>query len=103
MSADTRHESLDATLYGLRWFAVAGQFSAFAVAQWALRLELPWPPLLLGACALGAANALIGLWRQRQPASEARLMIGLTVDLVALTWALFFSGGVMNPFIQLYL
>jgi two-component system sensor histidine kinase RegB len=103
MSADARHESLDATLYALRWFAVAGQFSAFAVAQWALRLELPWPPLLLGACALGAANALIGLWRQRQPASEARLMIGLTVDLVALTWALFFSGGVMNPFIQLYL
>lgn len=103
MSSDARHESLEATLYVLRWFAVAGQFVAFAVAQEALRLELPWPPLLLGACALGAANALIGLWRQRESASEARLMTGLAVDLVALTWALFFSGGVMNPFIQLYL
>ena len=103
MSADARHESLDATLYALRWCAVLGQFIAFAVAQWGLRLELPWPPLLLGACALGASNALIGLWRQRQPTSEARLMAGLGLDLGALTWALFFSGGVMNPFIQLYL
>lgn len=103
MSTDARHDSLDATLYALRWCAVAGQFIAFAVAQGALRLELPWPPLVLGACALGASNALIGLWRQRQPASEARLMAGLGIDLVALTWALFFSGGVMNPFIQLYL
>ena len=103
MSTDARHDSLDATLYALRWCAVAGQFIAFAVAQEALRLELPWPALLLGACALGASNALIGLWRQRQPASEARLMAGLGIDLVALTWALFFSGGVMNPFIQLYL
>ncbi len=90
-------------LYALRWVAVAGQFIAFAVAQWGLRLELPWPPLLLGACALGAANALIGVWRQRREANEARLMTGLAVDLLALTWALFFSGGVMNPFIQLYL
>lgn len=103
MSTDARHDSLDATLYALRWCAVAGQFIAFAVAQGVLRLELPWPPLVLGACALGASNALIGLWRQRQPASEARLMAGLGIDLAALTWALFFSGGVMNPFIQLYL
>lgn len=103
MSTDARHESLDATLYALRWCAVLGQFIAFAVAQEALRLELPWPPLLLGACMLGASNAVIGLWRQRHPASEARLMTGVTVDLAALTWALFFAGGVMNPFIQLYL
>ncbi len=103
MSADARHESLDATLYALRWCAVLGQFIAFAVAQEALRLELPWAPLLLGACALGTANALIGLWRQRHPFSETRLMVGLAIDLAALTWALFFSGGVMNPFIQLYL
>jgi two-component system sensor histidine kinase RegB len=103
MPADSRHDSLDATLYALRWFAVGGQFVAFAVAQWGLRLELPWPPLVIGACALGLSNALIGLWRQHREASEARLLTGLVVDLAALTWALFFSGGVMNPFIQLYL
>ena len=103
MSHDARQASLDATLYALRWFAVAGQFAAFAVANWALRLELPWPPLLMGACALGLANALIGLWRQRTDASEGRVLVGLGVDLAALTWALYFAGGVMNPFTQLYL
>ncbi len=103
MPNEARHASLDATLYALRWFAVAGQFAAFAVANWALRLELPWPPLLMGACALGLANALIGLWRQRTDASEGRVLVGLCVDLSALTWALYFAGGVMNPFTQLYL
>lgn len=103
MPNDIRHTTLDNTLYGLRWFAVAGQFAAFAIAQWVLRLELSWAPLLLGACFLGLANALFGLWRQRQRATAMRLMLGLTIDLLALTWALYFSGGVMNPFIQLLL
>lgn len=103
MTGPTRHDSLDTTLYALRWFAVAGQFIAFAVANWGLRLELPWPPLLVGACALGLANALIGLWRQRAAASERRVLAGLGVDLVALTWALYHAGGIMNPFTQLYL
>jgi two-component system sensor histidine kinase RegB len=103
MPNDTRHASLDGTLYALRWFAVAGQFTAFAVANWGLRLELPWPPLLMGACALGLANALFGLWRQRTAASERRVLVGLAIDVAALTWALYFAGGVMNPFTQLFL
>lgn len=103
MSPQDRYESLDETLYGLRWFAVVGQLAALAVAWWGLRLELAWPPLILGAAALGFANALFGLWRTRSTAHGARAGLGLALDLIALTWALYFSGGVANPFVQLYL
>jgi two-component system sensor histidine kinase RegB len=94
---------LESTLYWLRWCAVAGQAISLLFAGHVLGLTLDWWWLTVGVATLAAANAAISLWRQRDPTSELRVLAGLAIDIGALTWALFFSGGVMNPFTMLYL
>jgi len=94
---------LETTLYWLRWCAVGGQAISLLFAAQSLGLDLPWPRLLGGIAALVAVNGLISWLRRRSAPSEARVLAGLGVDLATLTWALFHSGGVMNPFTMLYL
>jgi len=103
MAGTARYSELEGSLHLLRWLAVGGQLLAVWAATAVLGLELELPALLLGICALGLANALLGLWRLRRPGTETALLLGLGVDLAALTWALYFTGGAMNPFSQLYL
>jgi len=94
---------LETTLYWLRWCAVAGQGISLLFAAGPLGLQLSWEHLIGGVAALACGNALLTWRRLRAPTTEQRVLAGLVVDLSALTWALFFSGGVMNPFTMLYL
>jgi two-component system sensor histidine kinase RegB len=94
---------LETTLYWLRWLAVAGQAISLWLAWHYLGLALDWPWLIAGVATLAAGNAAITLWRRWQAPSEFRLLLALALDLAALSWALFHSGGVMNPFTMLYL
>jgi two-component system, sensor histidine kinase RegB len=94
---------LETTLYWLRWVAVGGQAGSLWFAHAALDLQLPWPRLIAGVVLLAAGNAWFAWRRSRAVASEPRVLLGLALDLAALTWALFHSGGVMNPFTMLYL
>jgi len=94
---------LETTLYWLRWCAVAGQAISLLFAGGPLGLELDWSALVGGVGALALSNAALGLWRARRAVDETRVLLGLGVDIAALTWALFHSGGVMNPFTMLYL
>ncbi len=93
---------LETTLYWLRWCAVAGQGISLLFAANQLGLQLRWELLTAGVLALAVFNALLG-GRRAYATTEARVLLGLAADLGALTWALFHSGGVMNPFTMLYL
>lgn len=94
---------LEGLLCGLRWCAVAGQAISVWLAHWLLGLQLNWGLLALGIAALAVGNLLLGWLRGRAPVQELRVLVGLLLDMAALTWALYFSGGVMNPFTMLYL
>lgn len=94
---------LETTLYWLRWCAAAGQGISLLFAANQLGLHLPWDKLVAGVLTLAVFNALLGGRRVCAATTEARVLLGLAVDLAALTWALFHSGGVMNPFTMLYL
>ncbi len=99
----TALSELETTLYGLRWCAVAGQTISLLFAARQLQLALPWHLLTGGVILLAVGNALLTWRRSRSAATEPRVLAGLALDISALTWALYFSGGVMNPFTMLYL
>ena len=91
-------------LIQLRWLAVIGQVMTIAVVHWGLKIPLPLGMLLLpptGLAVMNLASAPVTL--RRQSVTDPELMLALFVDVAALTWLLFFSGGTSNPFAALYL
>ena len=91
-------------LVQLRWIAVAGQLLTIAVVHWGLRIDLPLVPMLMVLAGLAAFNLATTLrWRGRGRVTNAALLLGLLVDVAALTVQLYLSGGITNPFAFLYL
>lgn len=91
-------------LIQLRWLAVAGQLVTIVAVEFLLSARLPMGPMfgLLGALAL--FNGFCELRRRFAPgAGTWELFGGLVVDVLVLSWQLYFSGGITNPFIYLYL
>lgn len=91
-------------LIQLRWVAVAGQLATIAMVQFALGIELPLAEMLALLAALTLFNLLCWL-RYHAPwgVGDAELFAGLAVDIAVLSGQLFYSGGVTNPFILIYL
>lgn len=91
-------------LFLLRNVEVLGQLTAVAVAAWGLSIPLPVPALLAVIAALALVNAFTA-WRLRRdwPVTDAELFVHLLVDVTALTFLLYLSGGSTNPFVSLYL
>lgn len=88
----------------LRWLAAVGQLLALWLAWAWLELPLHWPPLLWGLGALLLAAPLGWLDSQRHAnVSGWHAATWLTLDLVQLSWQLWWSGGMANPFVTLYL
>ncbi len=91
-------------LVQLRWIAVAGQLLTIALVHWGLRIDLPLAPMLAVLAGLAAFNLGATLrWRGRGRVTNAALLLGLLVDVAALTVQLYLSGGITNPFAFLYL
>lgn len=91
-------------LIQLRWLAVFGQACTIVFSTLQFGLELPMPPMFAVIGGLILLN-LVSMLRPRQ-AGEVRngdLMLGLLLDISALTALLYFSGGATNPFVFLYL
>ncbi|MET0518190.1 MAG: ATP-binding protein [Burkholderiaceae bacterium] len=91
-------------LIQLRWLAVAGQLVTIVSAQFLLATELPLREMLLLLAALALFN--IASWLRSRFAvevSNSELFAGLLVDIAVLSGQLFYSGGVTNPFIFLFL
>ena len=101
-AGDHRAEiSLD-SLIRLRWWAVAGQLGAIAVAQAAFG-DLKLTRLLMLVAALAATNALLAAARRWVRAPRLTCGAVLTMDTLLLTGLLHVTGGAYNPFSVVYL
>ena len=107
----------------LRSIAIIAQLITLAVVWKILELELDWQPMLLTIATLAfinlfswlrmggtegsghpAASLLRGLrLRNINIVSNPELFAQLSVDVIALTILLYYSGGSTNPFVSLYL
>ncbi|MDN5787922.1 MAG: sensor histidine kinase, partial [Pseudorhodobacter sp.] len=87
------------TLIMLRWMAIVGQFSAISVAYFHLGLSLP-----LGFCyVLVGASVIANLvsafvFPENRRLSDIEAMLVLLFDLAQLSFLLYLSGGLTNPF-----
>lgn len=100
-------------LLRLRWVAVIGQLITIGVAGVALAVRLPLLPLFAIIGFTTATNVAFAVWLRRHigchstPAELLRdqrvLAVLMTLDLLALTALLYFTGGVTNPFVLFYL
>jgi two-component system sensor histidine kinase RegB len=91
-------------LIELRWLAVGGQLLTIGIAQWLMGVQLPLAQMLTLLLLLAVFNA--ASWvrsRGGLPVTQVELFAGLLMDVAVLTGQLYYSGGVRNPFIFLYL
>lgn len=94
------HPGALATLMRLRWLSIAGQALAIGGVPLVLPLHLPWAPMAAGVALLLAFN----LWvmAQLRRGAGGRVLLHLGVDIAALAWQLYWSGGPANPFVSLF-
>ncbi|MCO4770470.1 MAG: sensor histidine kinase [Deltaproteobacteria bacterium] len=90
-------------LITLRWAAIAGQLLMIVAVVFALDVALPWAPLLAIIAVEAATNIVAQLRLSGSESPERVAGALLTVDVLALTGLLYFSGGPHNPFNFLYL
>lgn len=87
----------------LRWIAVAGQTATILFAYYGLGVVLPVGLMLAAVALLAAANLAAWLALPRHRVRDIEIMLALLLDMGALTFQLYLSGGATNPFISLYL
>lgn len=92
------------TVMWMRTLALAAQVMLIAVVGLLLKVSLPWPVLtvILGALVLLNAITLVRL-RQGNSVGSFEVAAQLFADLAAFSFVLYFTGGVTNPFVSLYL
>ena len=92
------------TLIWLRWVAILGQVAALIVAQrfFALQLEIGLCYLAIGASVLGNLVA-IAVFPENKRLSELESMLMAFFDLLQLSFLLYLTGGLHNPFAVLIL
>ena len=91
-------------LFLLRNITLAVQCLTFALAYWALEMQLPWTEMVAVVALLAVLN--LATWarlRRNWPVSSIEFFTQLLIDVFALSALLYFSGGSTNPFISLYL
>ncbi len=93
-----------ALLIQLRWVAIVGQVITILAADLALGIALPLAPMALVLLVLLALNAGSYVWwRTHAQVNSRALTVALLIDVAAFTAQLYFSGGIYNPFVWLYL
>lgn len=92
------------TITMLRWTAIVGQLIAITVAQhmYNLRLELGLCYLVIGASAVGNLFAIY-IFPENKRLSETENLLMVIFDLLQLSFLLFLTGGLHNPFSLLIL
>ncbi len=91
-------------LFVLRSLVIAGVLLALPTAHWVGSFSLPLLPLLV----ISGSLALINLWTWRRIRSgvyisEHEFLLQLTIDVLAIAGALYFTGGASNPFAWFFL
>ncbi|WP_353228004.1 ATP-binding protein [Novosphingobium sp.] len=93
-----------ALLVQLRWMAVVGQLLTIALVSQVMGIGLPLPQLVAVPALLVVINiATHVLGAKRERYSDRELIGALMLDVAALTWQLYLSGGTTNPFTFLFL
>jgi len=91
-------------LIQLRWLAVGGQLVTIQVAHGLMGIGLPMIPLLIVPALLAAINlASLPFIKRRAAVTNGELTAALLIDVAALAWQLYHSGGLTNPFASLFL
>ncbi len=104
-SGDTRANWIRLrSLILLRWFAIAGQLIAITVAQqfYGLRLELGLCYLAIGASVIANLVAIF-VFPENKRLTETQNMLTVLFDLLQLSFLLYLTGGLHNPFALLML
>ncbi|MEM7470288.1 MAG: ActS/PrrB/RegB family redox-sensitive histidine kinase [Pseudomonadota bacterium] len=92
------------TLIILRWLAILGQGGTIFVASQILRLDIP-----LGACVLAVGASVISnvvaiaIYPENRRLTEREVSFTLLFDLSQLSFLVFLTGGLNNPFALLIL
>ncbi|WP_298916239.1 sensor histidine kinase RegB [uncultured Roseobacter sp.] len=105
LSGDTRANWIRLrTMILLRWFAIGGQLTAITVAQrwYGLQLELGLCYLVIGASVIANLVAIF-VFPENKRLSEVENMLMVMFDLIQLSFLLFLTGGLHNPFALLML
>jgi two-component system, sensor histidine kinase RegB len=88
----------------LRLFAIIGQIITILAAEKFLSLQLPKHEMFNIISVLAVVNLLsFYRYQYQKNITNRSLFFELIVDVVALTAQLYFSGGIYNPFISLFL
>ncbi|MCK4709389.1 MAG: HAMP domain-containing histidine kinase [Gammaproteobacteria bacterium] len=91
-------------LFVLRNLAVAGQFIAVFITQYALNIQLPLIAISLIILQVTLFNGFVWIrLGQSKPVTENEVFIHLAFDVLALALLLYFTGGATNPFVMLFL
>ena len=92
-------------LIQLRWLAVIGQIITISLVHSGMGIALPLMPMVSVVLGLVMTNVAYMMWLQLRPSTVTPgvLLGALLVDVLALTLQLYWSGGVNNPFIYLFL
>jgi len=92
------------TIIMLRWTAIIGQIIAITVAQrlYSLQLELGLCYLAVGASIVGNLIAIF-VFPENKRLSERENLLMVVFDLLQLSFLLFLTGGLHNPFSLLIL
>ncbi|MEZ5753443.1 MAG: ActS/PrrB/RegB family redox-sensitive histidine kinase [Paracoccaceae bacterium] len=92
------------TLILLRWMAITGQLAAITVAHHVYGIQLP-----LGLCYMAVGASIIAnlisifVYPENKRLSEFEAMLTLLFDLSQLSFLLYLTGGLTNPFALLIL
>lgn len=92
------------TLILLRWMAIVGQLTAITVADRYYHIQLP-----IGLCYLAVGASIVAnlvsifVFPGNKRLSESEAMLTLLFDLSQLTFLLYLTGGLSNPFALLIL
>ena len=91
------------TLVTLRWIAVVGQTATLVIASFvlSLRIELGLGFLAVGAAVVANLMAM-SVFPANQRLSDRAAMLTLLFDITQLTFLLFLTGGLNNPFALLF-
>ena len=92
------------TMIMLRWVAIFGQIVAIEVAQriYGLQLELGLCYLAIGASIIGNLIAMF-VFPENKRLSEVENLMMVLFDLLQLSFLLYLTGGLNNPFVLLIL
>ena len=92
------------TLIVLRWIAIGGQLSAITIAQRLFDLQLDLGLCFLAIGAAVTANLIaIFVYPENKRLSESEVAVMLLFDISQLSFLLYLTGGLDNPFALLIL